>query len=317
VACVRFGCVVIDDEPRLSTTGRDERGVVYVEFLAAFFPLFLLVLWICQTAFVASAKAVVEHSAWAAARSAVVILADNPSNFGGIYRNDAKSTAANATIPGIADVMERLALDHGAFGKAAKMRMGDMIKTQVAQGVTGMLGENTPSALADITRQLPSRMTPIRAAAYLPLLPLASTDGSSNNRNIRSAIHDDFFSRMANALAYTRAATAVTLHGSRDDEAVFSGIFPKDAEVTARVAYLYTCEVPIVRLLMCRSYDAILSDSDATAANALKNAESSSALAGQLSKNGRYLVLISKATLVNQGAKYESDTDDSSRDGSE
>ncbi len=61
----------------------DSRGVVYVEFLIAFFPLLVIFLGICQLALIASARLVVQHAALAAARSAIVVLEDSPDDFGG------------------------------------------------------------------------------------------------------------------------------------------------------------------------------------------------------------------------------------------
>ena len=64
----------------------DERGAVYVEFLIAFLPVFILFLGICQVALVSTARFVVQHAANCAARSAVVMLESSPGDFGGAAR---------------------------------------------------------------------------------------------------------------------------------------------------------------------------------------------------------------------------------------
>ncbi len=64
----------------------DERGVVYVEFLLAFLPLFLIFLALCQIALLIAGKLVVEHAAFTGARSAIVVLDDDPKYYGGTAR---------------------------------------------------------------------------------------------------------------------------------------------------------------------------------------------------------------------------------------
>ncbi|HKO48577.1 MAG TPA: TadE family protein [Polyangiaceae bacterium] len=64
----------------------DERGAVYVEFLVAFLPVFILFLGICQIALLSTARFVVQHAANRAARSAVVMLESSPADFGGVAR---------------------------------------------------------------------------------------------------------------------------------------------------------------------------------------------------------------------------------------
>lgn len=62
---------------------RDRRGAVYVEFLAVFFPLFTMFLGLVQFSFIQTASIIVQHSAMRAARTANVILYDNPNFYGG------------------------------------------------------------------------------------------------------------------------------------------------------------------------------------------------------------------------------------------
>jgi len=62
--------------------GRDDRGAVYVEFLLAFMPLFIIFLALCQVALLVAGKLVVSHAAFAGARSAIVVLDDDPAQYG-------------------------------------------------------------------------------------------------------------------------------------------------------------------------------------------------------------------------------------------
>jgi hypothetical protein len=61
---------------------RDTRGAVFVEFLIAFLPLFVFFMCIVELAFLHVANLVTKHSAYVAARSAAVILPDDPSYYG-------------------------------------------------------------------------------------------------------------------------------------------------------------------------------------------------------------------------------------------
>jgi hypothetical protein len=275
--------------------------------LIAFIPLFTLVLAICQLAFIASAKAVVEHSAWAAARSAVVVLEDDPHRYGDIPRGDHLSHTSQH-VPGITEVMAILNIDTGDLGQAVNWAADGAEGDGVSHVENdSWIGTQTAklSDMIGVIETLPSRMTPIRAAAYLPLLPLANTDLGNKNESVRRAISDQFFFRMQAALQYTRAAAAVTLHYEPEDDAVAGAPFPPNADVTARVIYLYSCDVPVVRQFMCRSLDSILSTGNRLAVSALDEAQDASMRATLFPLHGRYSLLIGKATLVSQGAGYE------------
>jgi Flp pilus assembly protein TadG len=61
---------------------RDRRGAVYVEFLVAFLPLFIFFECLVQLSGMLTAKLVVQHAAVTATRAAVVVLHDDPANYG-------------------------------------------------------------------------------------------------------------------------------------------------------------------------------------------------------------------------------------------
>lgn len=67
--------------------GRDKRGAVYVEFLGAFFPIFLSFWCLLQSAGMYSAKLVTMNAAYLGARAAAVVIPDNPSRYSkvGVY----------------------------------------------------------------------------------------------------------------------------------------------------------------------------------------------------------------------------------------
>lgn len=59
------------------------RGAVYVEFLIAFMPLFVFFLALVQLGYVEAANLVTKHAAVTAARAAIVVLPDDPKEYGG------------------------------------------------------------------------------------------------------------------------------------------------------------------------------------------------------------------------------------------
>jgi hypothetical protein len=60
---------------------RDRRGAVYVEFLIAFLPIFVLFLSLVQLTLIEMANLVAKHAAVTAARAAMVVLPDDPANY--------------------------------------------------------------------------------------------------------------------------------------------------------------------------------------------------------------------------------------------
>lgn len=75
-----------DSEQRrvASTPSRSTGGAVYIEFLVAFFPLFVFFLGLVQLADLHQANIIVHHAAMMAVRSAIVILPDDPQFYDGV-----------------------------------------------------------------------------------------------------------------------------------------------------------------------------------------------------------------------------------------
>jgi len=78
---------------RLNTN--DTRGAVYVEFIIAFMPIFMLFLAICQFSLLVVARLVVSHAAVSAARSAIVVLEDDPKFYNKAPRGTISSNSGN------------------------------------------------------------------------------------------------------------------------------------------------------------------------------------------------------------------------------
>ena len=79
-----------------SKRDRGTAGAVYVEFLIAFLPLFVLFMSLVQLAFVEVANVVTKHAAVAAVRAAAVVLPDDPSFYGGEPVNNASGARRTA-----------------------------------------------------------------------------------------------------------------------------------------------------------------------------------------------------------------------------
>jgi hypothetical protein len=60
---------------------RDQRGAIFVEFLAAFLPLTIVFLGLAQSAGLYSAKLITAHAAVSGARAAAVVLPDDPKYY--------------------------------------------------------------------------------------------------------------------------------------------------------------------------------------------------------------------------------------------
>ncbi len=64
--------------------GKATEGAVYVEFLIVFLPIFFFFLGLVQLIYVEIADIIVKHSAALTVRSAIVVLSDDPDDYGGV-----------------------------------------------------------------------------------------------------------------------------------------------------------------------------------------------------------------------------------------
>jgi hypothetical protein len=68
--------------PSRAAALRDTRGAVYVEFLIAFLPFFVLFLCLWQVSILYYAKLLVDHAAFSAARAGAVVIAESSDRVG-------------------------------------------------------------------------------------------------------------------------------------------------------------------------------------------------------------------------------------------
>ena len=202
----------------------DQRGVVFLEFLIAFVPVWTFFVCALQLAFIAQANLMVKHSADSAARSAVVVLPDDPSEYGGepemsVERNRVVGSGIAATLG----------------------RVGSTLRTNPdSASVVSAFSDTT---IANLGR---SRLNTIRLAAHIPLMPLAPVNlGRDSQPSIAKAIGSS--RKLVTALYYQPFALAVTFPGLQ--EGVATG-----PEITVRVTYAYQCTVPLARRLLCRAF---------------------------------------------------------------
>lgn len=191
---------------------RAQRGVVYVEFLLAFIPIFTLFLGISQLVLLWSARIVVEHAATRAARTAAVVLDDDPRYYDGEARN---SVSGRALEP--ADLLAEMG------------RLG--------------IGSRTGETSADESPAVLSRRASIELAAALTVAPLVSR---SDPQSLRDSLASDPLSDVARRVIEDLDVTidGVIPHTSTDPDDV--------AElVTVNVTFRFGCGVPVARILVC------------------------------------------------------------------
>ncbi len=202
----------------------DKRGVVFLELLIAFIPMWTFFLCVLQLAFIAHANLMVKHSADSAARSAVVVLPDDPNEYGG-----EPEMSVDRNPVALSDLQRALGQVASAMGEPPDPK--------------AVLTAFSEDKLLNLGR---SRLNTIRLAAHIPLMPLAPTNvGRDASPSIGKAIGSE--RKLLSALYYQPFALAVTFPGLEDDLATGS-------EITVRVTYAYQCTVPLARRILCRAF---------------------------------------------------------------
>lgn len=221
--------------PHARTNGliADTGGAIYVEFLLAFIPLFFLFLGMVQMGLLYGASLVVQHSANVAARSAMVVLDDNPQYYDGAQRRQ---------------------LDTEASGMSSFVqRAGGLIGSFFGSSSDGPAYTGGP------------RLQAIEFAAGMPLLPLSPSFSSiarmPQDESVRGALGltglDSPEARVAWGVVYNRMALRVTFPQANGSTSQYRQDFPAPSatgdagQVIARVTYLYNCQVPLANRLMC------------------------------------------------------------------
>ena len=194
-----------------------------LEFILAFMPVFVLFLGIVQLTLLAVAQLVVRHAAITAARSAVVVLPDDPRHY-------------------LNEPINHIDPPASLLGMAA---------TVVAARLAGV---PMADALDDH-----SRISAIHTAAYVPLAAIAPDAalsvrmfGWSGASNVATALGSSGVGRLAFGVGvYLPIATAVTFPvapGARELQELEVSTDP----VVVRVTHLVPCAVPLAGALLCR-----------------------------------------------------------------
>jgi hypothetical protein len=210
---------------------RDARGAVFLEFLIAFVPVWTFALCVLQVALIARANLIVKHSADAAARSAAVVLPDDPAEYGGEPQMSLGRNRVDA-----ADLISILDRISGALTSAAP------------RDATAAISR---PALANVGT---SRLNAIRLAAHVPLIPLSPFDvGTDTSPSLRKSLGGS--RSLVTASYYQPFAVAVTF-----PKAV--GPLITGPEITVRVTYAYQCSVPLARRILCAPFEHLGSDQE-------------------------------------------------------
>jgi hypothetical protein len=257
---------------------RDERGVVYVEFLLSFFPVFLIFLSVCQLSLLTSAKIVVGQAANQGARSAVVVLEENPEHF-----DDAERGSLSEGQPNPDESIEALL---SALGRDEEVE--------------------TPEPPEG--RQQGARMTPIRTAAYSPLLALAPHDLAwEEEGSVHDGVRSGFIESLSFALTYTRAASAISVHDSPGSKQLAAEPIQPNRTITLRVNYLFQCSIPLVRSILCKPLSHWVpasEDHDEEEPHLLAQSELPGELVNVAPQSARFVPLVAEVTLPLQSAGY-------------
>jgi len=208
---------------------QDTGGAAYVEFLLSFIPVFIMFLGMLQAALLYGANLVVSHAATTAARAAVVVLPDNPDEYGGEGVNNVSFAASGGSS---SDASECVISELGSLG-----------------GVP-IVADTSGSA----------RLNAIRAAASIPLLAVSpSFEQLVGDAQVYTAVGGNPGARAAvGGLLYNKTAVSVTFP-TAPGASSFRTSFTRDENITVRVTYLFHCGIPLANWYMCDDYASLRS----------------------------------------------------------
>jgi hypothetical protein len=210
-------------------------------------------------------------------RAGVVVLEEDPTHF-----DDAKRGHLSAGIPSPDESIEAL---------LAALGQNDATETP-----------ESPSG-----PQHGARMTPIRTAAYAPLLALSPHDRAwLEGGSVRDGISSGFVESLKFALRYTRAASAITIHDAPGSERLAMEPVLPHQNITVRVTYLFQCSIPLVRSILCKPLSHWVPASGASddSTHILAQSELPAELSLIAPESARFVSLVSEVTLPLQGAGY-------------
>lgn len=211
---------------------QDTFGAVYVEFLIAFIPFFVMILGMMQIALMYSAHLIVQHAAYSAARAAMVVFPDCPDRYGGAAVN-----LVNGGGRGDDPISALTSLFPGGGGGGG------------LPGIPTGGGRSGGGA----------RLNAVHFAANFPLVATSpSLNEITHNYNTREQSVIDAIGGQMNPMArlalgavgYNQAALAVNFPRQTRSRTMRDQWGARDL-VTARVTYLFHCGVPIVNKIAC------------------------------------------------------------------
>ena len=265
----------------------DQRAAVYFEFLVVFLPVFLLFLGMTQVSLLLGARLVVQHASVQAARSASVVLPDDPAYHGDTRRDQA-------------DFREfALGTDEGIAGAAIRT-----LKRLAAI----LYGADIPD---NITATGDPRMNAIRLAAYKVLLPLSPPlrGHMSSDMTVAEAV-GGAGERIVSSLLFVTYGAAVTFPSRPGGYAATRGTQTftyrrgDRNELTARVTFLMHCAVPFARDVLCnelaRTYRQSAAGQRELSAALIPIARLPLSLIG----SAKFYILRGESTVLYQGAAY-------------
>ncbi len=270
---------------------RDTLGVVQVEFLLAFLPIFMLFLACLQMGMLYTGELMVQHSANAAVRAAAVILPDDPAHYSG-----ARVFESGAGRGG---------RDGGELDGIGRFASGNAVRRSAGG----------------------SRLAAARSAAGLALVGLApSLDGLSEQNRVERAVGGLMDERLnAGAIRFVESSVALNFPVAPGSQQFRQRFGPNDL-LTARVSFLMHCGVPIVSRLMCSKPSELragsaqalerLRETNAVRTLRERRASEQGGSMGELAstfrppqggalENHRFYLLRSEAQFPMQGARYD------------
>jgi hypothetical protein len=246
-------------------------GAVMAEMLAAFPPVLLMFLAVAQASLLSVGQLVVRHAAQRAARTAIVVLEDDPARYGGQARGVLQASSPPPT--GAASVLP------------------------ITRENTSV--ERLARALIDRDR---SRLNAIRAAAYLPLALIAPAAWLIGRpESLQGALDHSLLGQLTSGLIYNVAGAAITFPTSPGSEHVRTSAYGPSDLITVRVTYLFRCEVPIAAAVMCEALGGLLLGA---VKRDVRQVEAPALQALLALRSGRYSAIAAEATLPIQGARY-------------
>lgn len=263
-------------------SSKGQRGIATIETLLALFPLLFLFLGIIQLAFFQIGRLVVQHAATRAARSAIVVLDDDPQFYNGAPRGNLISEGTEE--------------DEGGFGSQLQ---------ELNAEYAALLQEHSVPAGA--------RLKALRAPAYHALAVLASMPGEGG---LSGSVLRLAYGRFV----YAPLLSSITLHRSSDGPAIEQTA--KKEDLIVKVSFLMPCNIPMVSALMCTSAAEITkatgegtefgkvvsrqpaSDSAKEIVAALSGSSSPLLRDGLVALGSHFILLQAEAHFTAQGANY-------------